>query len=153
MPAHRIAVNDRFWSKVNKTDACWLWTASIRRGYGRIRIDGRDHQAHRVAFELLNGRPVEHGKQLCHRCDVRNCVNPAHLFEGTSLDNKTDAVVKGRSVHGAMSPHAKFTDATVVEARACWASGRSIKSLAAQFGLSRRAVMLAVKGLTWRHIA
>lgn len=33
---------------------------------------------------------------VCHACDVPCCVRPAHLFVGTAVDNRQDAIRKGR---------------------------------------------------------
>jgi hypothetical protein len=78
---------DRFWARVEQGPACWPW-AGFRspRGYGRFTIDGRGHQAHRIAYELVVG-PIPDGLQLDHLCRNRGCVNPAHLEPVTSREN------------------------------------------------------------------
>ncbi len=77
----------RFWSKVNKTETCWLWMASSdHKGYGQFRLDGKNRKAHRVAYELLIG-PIPDGLQIDHLCRVRHCVNPAHLEAVTCQEN------------------------------------------------------------------
>lgn len=69
---------DRFWSKVDKTATCWLWTRGKSDGYGVFHIKRIPRGAHRVAYELLVG-PIPEGLELDHRCRNRACVNPAHL--------------------------------------------------------------------------
>lgn len=69
-------------------------------GYGQAsRLPGpgqNPRYAHRAAWELAHGRPVPDGMDVCHSCDVRHCVNPAHLFIGTAKDNIQDSIRKGR---------------------------------------------------------
>lgn len=93
--ALRVPIEQRFWTKVNKTSDCWLWTAATIRGYGQIAIDRRPHYAHRVSWELVNG-PIPDGLECLHRCDVPLCVRPDHLFLGSQQDNLADARQKGR---------------------------------------------------------
>lgn len=69
----------KFWSPVNKTTTCWLWTGKLTdRGYGRTSFRRRLQFIHRIAYVLLVG-PIPEGHELDHLCRVRNCVNPAHL--------------------------------------------------------------------------
>lgn len=76
-------VQERFWSKVNKTGECWLWTGARTRSkhqrYASFTFDGRTMGAHRFAYELLVG-PIPDGMRLDHRATCpKHCVNPAHL--------------------------------------------------------------------------
>lgn len=85
---------------------CWIWTASVHgRGYGLFhtglkRRKGKMEFAHRVSYELYHG--VDPGdEEVCHKCDVTSCVNPAHLFLGDHFDNMGDMMDKQRYVaHG-----------------------------------------------------
>ncbi len=86
----------RFWAKVEKTGDCWLWTGSRSRGYGTIRIGGRDGRSlytHVLSYEKACG-PVPDGRVLDHLCRVRHCVNPAHL---EVVDQRTN-ILRGDGV-------------------------------------------------------
>ena len=74
---------------------CWLWNGGLNpSGYGVLGIIGRNQRAHRVSFEEFNGK-IPEGMQVLHRCDVKSCVNPAHLYAGTVQDNANDRVKRG----------------------------------------------------------
>jgi hypothetical protein len=81
-----------FWKKVEKTDTCWLWRGALDRGYGVSALTEvcRSRRAHRIAWIFTKG-PIPKGKIICHKCDVKNCVNPDHLYAGTYGDNHVDA--------------------------------------------------------------
>ncbi len=75
---------------------CWLWDGPVDgRGYAK-HVRGNTHRlAHRVAYAETHGE-IPAGMLLCHRCDVRLCVNPDHMFIGTQIDNMQDMSKKGR---------------------------------------------------------
>jgi hypothetical protein len=92
----RRAFEWRFWKYVNKTDGCWLWTGAIGgSGYGLLGVENRNVPAHRLSWQIHNG-PIPDGLLVCHTCDNPPCVNPAHLWLGTNLDNARDKMAKGR---------------------------------------------------------
>lgn len=86
--ARKVPVSERFWSKVDKTESCWLWTATrTRAGYGYIKgDDGKNVLAHRLSYEWASG-PIAVGLEVDHLCRVTSCVNPEHLEAVTPLEN------------------------------------------------------------------
>jgi len=78
----------RFWAKVDKSGACWLWTAGkTAQGYGGFHpVKGQTVLAHRYAYELLVG-PIPTGRVIDHLCRRRECVKPTHLEAVTNLEN------------------------------------------------------------------
>jgi ribosomal 50S subunit-recycling heat shock protein len=83
-----------FWDFVTKRHAqgCWTWTGPRNhQGYG---FWGKI-LAHRHSWALTNG-PIPEGMWILHHCDNKPCVNPAHLYAGTRVENTQDAVDRGR---------------------------------------------------------
>lgn len=83
---------------------CWLWHGSkMVNGYGLVWSGERMESAHRTSWRIHRGE-IPDGLFVCHTCDVRNCVNPDHLFLGTNTDNMRDCSAKGRT-HGKDKTH------------------------------------------------
>jgi hypothetical protein len=145
----------RFWTKVEKTETCWLWLGSHTRfGHGRFKLNGQLLSPHRVAFELVNG-PIPAGLYVCHRCDVPNCVNPFHLFLGTPRDNVMDALAKSRMqppphLQGKDVHNAKLDDFEVQEIRRLFYSRACNKAeLARYFNVSHKTIRQIIEGSAW----
>jgi hypothetical protein len=139
-------VEDRFWSKVDRTGECWVWTGyKDPTGYGKLHRSGKSCYAHRVSFELANG-PVPPGCYVCHRCDNRGCVRPTHLFAGSPTDNAEDRDHKGRGLHGRPKPK-KLSAEQVENMRKRYAAGGvSTLRLASEYGISKAHAWYIVAG-------
>jgi hypothetical protein len=140
---------------------CWPWLGAVgTHGYGQFWMDGRQHNASRVAFLLLVG-PIEDGLVVCHTCDNRLCVNPMHLWIGTQGDNVRDCNAKGRGrgkfsdTKGAAHPRytAKLTAEKVREAkRLHYVDGVSQSEIARRWGVNSGTISRAVRGEKWAHV-
>ena len=136
----------RFWETVDKSRDCWIWTRSTFAisGYGAFSVNRKMMNAHRAAWILTNGK-IPPGQMVCHKCDNRLCVNPAHLFLGTHGDNMADMSLKSR--HG----NAKITQKQANEILVLKSNGCSQSKIATQTGISIHIVKKVWRGKTHRH--
>ena len=160
---HRTPLSDRFWLKVDRRgpNDCWMWTAATgaQNGYGVIGAgghDGRELKAHRVAYELAHG-PIPADAYVLHSCDVKACVNPAHLRLGSRSDNAKDAVERGQHWHpvltGEENGKTKLTAEVVADIRRRYAAGGvTLKELGREFGIHFSNISLIVRNRTWKNI-
>ena len=90
------SLSERIWERVEKTEGCWLWRGTLKRGYGVIAIRHQTSRlVHRLIYEMEVG-PIPEGMGVLHDCDTPACVRPDHLFLGTQVDNTRDMDRKGR---------------------------------------------------------
>ena len=128
---------------------CWLWTAGYnpKTGYGHFYNRGALLYAHRFAYEQYVG-PIPKNICVCHKCDVRCCVNPAHLFLGTKAENLSDMARKGRASRGAHRWSAKLSDEVV---RIIRKSAKTNSELARVYGVSPSLISGIRHGHRWVH--
>ncbi|MEK6591545.1 MAG: HNH endonuclease signature motif containing protein [Pseudomonadota bacterium] len=147
----------RFWSKVEKTDGCWIWRGprtQWNRGNFTISQHGQKRwlSSHRVAWEMANERRVPDGLCVCHRCDNPPCVRPDHLFIGTHADNVADKVAKRRHRWGSRVVGAKVTEADILEIFRKKKEGWGGRELRYMFGLTQGPLWCILNRRTWRHV-
>jgi lysozyme family protein len=132
---------------------CWLWKGYIDGdGYGHYSLPGgKSRSAHRVSWMLFKGE-IPDGLLVCHKCDIRNCVNPDHLFLGTPAENQADMKRKGRSGVGEKNPCAKLKLSQVQEIKLLLKQGKPVADIAKKFALSKQGIKSIKYGYTWRHV-
>lgn len=141
------------------TDAgCWEWDGHLNTyGYGKMNTGAktesgspRSELVHRLAYRLWVGDPGN--LVVCHRCDNRKCLNPDHLFTGTTAENNRDMKNKRRNGAGEHHHRAKITEAQMHEIRARFrAGGTSQRELGEEYGITQSAVSLIVRGKNWKE--
>lgn len=135
-------------------EGCWIWRgATTSRGYGNFKLPGRKQTpAHRFSYKIFRGEiPV--GLLVCHRCDVRACVNPGHLFLGTAQDNQTDKVLKGRQARGTRNGGGgKLTEGQVKEIRRLRQAGISSIAVGKKFGVAKKTVLSIEHRRIWAFV-
>lgn len=155
---------ERFWDELQKPVGCWLFDGAKEiNGYGYLKNplgDGPKYiTAHRLAWTLKNG-PIPKGLQVLHKCDVRACCNPDHLFIGTNEENAADATTKKRQAWGARNYHALLTEEQVKQIRVEFRPGKrgyhnqkgNQDELAAKYGVTANTIVKAARGDTWKHL-
>lgn len=137
------------------SSGCWLRQSRLNQGgYTEITtiLTGKKVTtlAHRLSYQLFVG-PIPKDTNVCHKCDVRHCINPEHLFLGTHKDNVHDAVKKGRHPKGVTNGRHKLTEDNVREIRRL--SGNwPVRWIAEWFGVDSKGVRKLLNGQTWSHV-
>ena len=141
----------RFWAKVDVRDdnTCWVWLGGLKwNGYGEFKSLGVSIEAHRYAYHYFNG-DLEPRAVIRHSCDNRRCVNPAHLSQGTHVDNVKDRVERNRSAKGVDNGRSKLTEDEVRHIRQAVGSN---ELLARTYGVDKTTIRLIRTHQTWTHV-
>ena len=140
------ALIDRLLDKtVAAPNGCRIYTGCTQsNGYTKASYKGRRVYTHRLMFLLTHGE-LPAGKDVCHSCDQRNCINPQHLFIGTRKENMADAVSKGRQAQGAKLPHYVMTPDLVDNLLVRAKNGDLYKDIAKDMGVCPQHVALIAR--------
>lgn len=165
MPAYKWdeLPEDEFWKMVDirGPQDCWPWRGRTKAGYGRVSFYSRrtgktprTQQAHRVAWEFVNGPIEDASLEVCHTCDNPPCCNTAHHFLGTQSDNARDMQAKGRgrggSMPGSANPSARLTEAQIMAIRK---DGRSQRLIGIEYGVTKTMIRMIQKRKAWSHVS
>lgn len=123
---------------------CWIWMGNCNiGGYGQFSLGGHPISAHRYSW-LIHKGDIPSELNVLHRCDVRPCVNPHHLFLGTTRDNAEDCGKKGRLAAAKL---------TVIQVKQIRSDLRSCKDIAPDYGVTDHAIREIKHGKTWMFIS
>ena len=142
-------MEEKFWSKVEKTNKCWLWNGVKNRGgYGILNYKRKSTCAHRFSF-LLHGGIIPENHVIRHKCRNRNCVSPDHLETGTRAENTRDRARDGTNIgpRGTKNGGNKLTEAQVLEIRA--RVNETHKKLAKEFNVHRTTIGSIISRKKW----
>lgn len=123
-------------------NGCWICNlAPNAKGYANISLGrARKERAHRFIYETLFGK-LTPNLVVMHTCDIRNCINPAHLKAGTVADNQRDMADKNRVYRGG-SPTKFVRNADALE---LYKAGKSLSEIAAIQGIAKTTAAYRIK--------
>lgn len=153
---------DRFWSHVEKSDGCWVWSGGRQKrqdgslSYGVFCIGHGRYLAHHVSWIAENG-PVPDELVLRHTCDNTPCVRPIHIIPGSQADNMADMRERGRAFtdfarHGEEHHGAKMTTESVRQIVVLRGEGLSLAKIGSVVGLHVTTVHQILKGRLWSEV-
>lgn len=157
-------LTERFWAKVNKygpehptLGRCWNWQGPPnQKGYGSLTAiqlgvgNWQNKRAHHIAVFLETG--VWPTQCVLHKCDNRLCVNTAHLYLGTQLQNIADRNNRNRTARGEAHGFTKLTSQDVINIIRLHKRGLRVRSIMAVYKISEPTVHSLVSGRAWKYL-
>jgi uncharacterized protein YjcR len=152
---------DRFWKYVDikydndKLDfeSCWELKRGDVKGYPAFWFNGRNYVGSRFSYECFYGN-IKPNMVICHTCDNPKCVNPYHLWEGTTQDNNVDRDVKNRTAKGSNIYTSKLTedDIVIILSKIKYNEYRKVVDIAEDYNVSCVEIYRILNGNMWKDI-
>jgi hypothetical protein len=147
-------INESYFAErsvVNPVTGCHEWVSPVlQSGYGVLKHRQKQWKAHRFLWTFRNG-PIPDGMLVCHKCDNRRCINPDHLFLGTTQDNVDDKMKKGRFklLRGEQIGTSKLKPQDVI---AIINDSRPQAKIAAAYGIAQSNVSMIKQRKAWQGV-
>lgn len=151
------ALVDRFWSRVfkpNGESGCWEWFGSVnRKKYGVVRSAAAHLSVHRLSYEWHHSLSLQPEQHILHKCDLRWCVNPAHLYLGSNDDNVRDKVERNRQPRqcGEDNGQSRLTVEDIENIRRLRTEGTLQRDIAVLYGTSQAHISKILSGTRWAN--
>lgn len=132
-------------------NGCWIWIVKPNTGgYGTLSYKGKFMLAHKYSYLAFVGQ-IPNKMWVLHKCDVRSCVNPEHLFLGPPKDNSDDRMKKGRGGNkkGECNGFSKLMADQIVEIRKLLMAGITHDRIARRFNVHRTTISAINQGVNW----
>lgn len=147
-----MLLEDRLLCRIKLNGSCIEHTGKPDKdGYKRLGRNYKTVKAHRVSYEFCVG-DIPPGLSVLHKCDNPPCINPAHLFVGTSDDNGRDKVAKKRHRFGEKIGWSKLREADVVKILDRRHAGESTLSISRDFPVSHSTVKYVCRRKIWKCV-
>lgn len=134
-----------------KSNGCLIATShrADKRGYGRIKRDGKYWSLHRWIFYINNGFLP---KVVMHVCDNPSCINPIHLLGGNSKENSRDMVKKNRQAFGERNGGGKKLKEYQIKEIRKLLDKTSLQKIANKYNVSKKLILLIKQGKRWKNV-
>lgn len=151
----RLPLRDRLllYSHIDE-NGCWLWqgTKFKNTGYGQITHNKKIYSAHRLSLHVFKGFELDSPLYVLHKCDIKACLNPDHLYAGTVQDNANDARDRYLLRRGSKHHHAKLNEAKVMQIFSYFREGLTPRNIAAKFNVDVSTINLIKRRKIWTHV-
>lgn len=138
---------------IKNQDGCWGWNGCLMHGYANFNHRGKIIKAHRASWIIHNGK-IPDEMFVLHKCDVRSCSNPQHLFLGDHTDNMRDMAFKGRTMvqYGEKNPASVLTENDVIKIKELLKMGVSMPRISSDFKVNKNTIANIKYGKTWKRV-
>lgn len=132
---------------VKNENDCWEWNGCKVHGYANFNHRRKIMKAHRASWLIHKGE-IPKSMFVLHKCDVRHCTNPSHLFLGNQTDNMKDMASKHRT-----KIRCKLTLQQVFEIKNLLKLEVPMAKIAKKYNVSTNSIWEIKSGRSWKSAA